>query len=123
MPVKKTQKDIKKASKKLIQIEDGKVKISEFRYKKSHDKNLTTYKEREIPVSSGKVRVFLEKDGTISTKEGSEHELILGEFNVPEIEYEEIVKKVKGKEVVEKKAKPINFSEIKIKEFEIPERG
>ena len=107
-------------------IRNGKLILPSFKYKKEGEKNKRTYAEREIEVldEPGKiVRVYLDKDDTITTKDGPEHELILGEFIIPEDEYEEVEIKIKGKKemVMEKKAKDLSL--IKIKTFEIPDRS
>lgn len=101
---------------------NGKVVIPSFKYKKHGEKKRTTYPEKEIaiPDDPGKiVRIYLEKNGSITIKDAPEHELILGEMKIPDIEFEEIGKS--GEKIIKKKKRDLN--KIVLSEFEIPERS
>lgn len=93
--------------------------IPNFEYKKSGEKNKTKYLSKKfiIPDQSGGImRIYLEKNGTISAIDGLEHELILAEVEIPYDELEPIdpLKPTKG---TKKKAKI-----FKPRYFEIPNR-
>ena len=125
MPKKPKIQGIQLAGNK-IGIVKSKIKVPEFCYKKAGEKQETTYQGRDIecPDKPGDiVRVYLEKDGTISTKDGDEHELILAEVEIPHVEYETVEIGEKGKEKTEQRIKAVDLNSLFVKNFEIPKRS
>jgi len=116
-------------SQKNIEIKDGKIAIPEFEYKKAGEKSKTKYVARSIdlPDTHGEiVRIYLDKDGTICTKDSQENELILGEFELPLPQYEEVEEVGKdGKETGKNKQqlKAVDWKNVKIETKAIPERS
>jgi len=109
-----------------IKIKDGKIAVPSFKYRKASEKFKKTYAERKLDIpdrQGGIVRIYLDSDGAVITRDGPEHELILAEFTIPHDEYEVIEKKVKGKTIEERKKKPVDFSKVIVKNFDIPDRS
>lgn len=122
----KTQAKTEEIVEDKIAIKEEKIAVPSFKYKKAEERNKRTYAKRNLIIPErpgGIVRIYLEKDGSITTEDGPDHELILGEFELPHDEYETIEKKVKGKTVEERIKKAINFSKINVTNFEIPDRS
>lgn len=124
-------KRTKKAAQESVQIEeigiqDDKIAVPSFKYKKAGEAFKKTYAQRQldIPDRSGDiVRIYLEEDGTITTQDRPDHELILAEFAIPHDEYEAKEVTRKGKKVTIMVKKPVDFSKLNVINFDIPDRS
>ena len=120
---------VKKPAPKPMPVEGGgmrmvgrKLKIPAFKYRPAKAKEATNFQAREIeiPEKPGAIiRTYLEKDGSISTKDAPTHELILGEIQLPEEEFEPVDPE-KPEEGFRKKK--LDFAKAKVRQFKIPER-
>jgi len=111
-----------------IEIKDGKISVPGFKYKKNGEKKETTYKacQLDLPDRPGEiVRIYLYKTGAISTKDGGDHELILGEFEMPLPEYEQVDVEEDGEKAGEQKQqlKKLDFANIKPVTNKVPTRS